>query len=183
MKDKKIEVVKNWPELKSVRDIQIFIGFANFYQWFIWGFNKIVVPLISILKTTKTLDLAQRDNDNKVVENGGDRNLSKSKKSKNAKSGIQMHIEATREPTFPTPGTRKAFNKLRQVFTKDPILLHFDPEYHIWIKTNASGYVIGKIINQLTSDLVILDSESNLTQYNFGQWHPIAYLFRKMIPA
>ena len=31
MEDKQIEVVKNWPEPTSVRDIQVFIGFVNFY--------------------------------------------------------------------------------------------------------------------------------------------------------
>ena len=31
MEDKKINVVKNWPELKFVRDIQIFLSFASFY--------------------------------------------------------------------------------------------------------------------------------------------------------
>ena len=35
MEDKRIEAVKNWPEPKSVRDIQVFIGFANFYRRFI----------------------------------------------------------------------------------------------------------------------------------------------------
>lgn len=28
---KKIEIIKNWPELMSIHDIQMFIGFANFY--------------------------------------------------------------------------------------------------------------------------------------------------------
>ena len=31
MEDERIEAVKNWPEPTSVRDIQVFIGFANFY--------------------------------------------------------------------------------------------------------------------------------------------------------
>ena len=31
MEVKKIEIVKDWPELKSVRNIQVFLGFANFY--------------------------------------------------------------------------------------------------------------------------------------------------------
>ena len=31
IEDKRIEVVRNWPEPKSVRDIQVFIAFANFY--------------------------------------------------------------------------------------------------------------------------------------------------------
>ena len=30
-----IEAVKKWPELQSVQDIQVFLGFTNFYQWFI----------------------------------------------------------------------------------------------------------------------------------------------------
>ena len=31
IKAKKIEVVKDWPKSKSVQDIQVFLGFANFY--------------------------------------------------------------------------------------------------------------------------------------------------------
>lgn len=31
MEDKQIETVKDWREPQSVRDIQVFLGFANFY--------------------------------------------------------------------------------------------------------------------------------------------------------
>ena len=110
MEDEKIEVVRNWPEPKSVQDIQVFIDFANFYRRFIQGFSKIAAPLTSMLKTTGSSDRAQRDDDDEVVGDGGDRNLSKSKKSK---SGIPKHIRATGKPTFPTPGAREAFNQLR----------------------------------------------------------------------
>ena len=121
-----------------------------------------------MLKTTGSSDLAQRDNDDEVV-GGGDRNLSKSKKSKNTKSGIQTRIGATGEPTFLIPGAGEAFNQLRQAFTKAPILQHFDPECHIWIESDASGYAIGGVRSQLTSDQVTLDSKSNLTKTsNFG---------------
>ena len=63
-----------------------------------------------MLKTTGSLNSAQRDNGNEVVGGHDDRNLLKSKKSKNAKSGNQTCIGATGEPTFLTLGTRKAFN-------------------------------------------------------------------------
>ena len=52
IEDKKIEAVKSWPEPKSVQDIQVFIGFANFYWRFIQGFSKIAAPLTSMLKTS-----------------------------------------------------------------------------------------------------------------------------------
>lgn len=35
MQDKRIETVRNWPEPKLVKDIQVFLGFANFYYCFI----------------------------------------------------------------------------------------------------------------------------------------------------
>ena len=35
MEGERIEAVKQWPELQSVRDIQVFLGFANFYWRFI----------------------------------------------------------------------------------------------------------------------------------------------------
>ena len=51
MKAKKIEIVKEWPKPKLVRDIQVFLGFANFYRQFIQGFNRIAAPLTLMLKT------------------------------------------------------------------------------------------------------------------------------------
>lgn len=40
MEEERIEAVKAWVEPKSVRDIQVFLGFANFYRCFIKGFSK-----------------------------------------------------------------------------------------------------------------------------------------------
>ena len=129
-----------------------------------------------MLKTTGSSDLAPGELGTDEVVGGGskadDRNPIK--KSKNTKSRIQMHIGVTREPTFLTPGTKNAFNQLKQVFTKAPILQHFDLECHIRIETNALGYAIRGVLNQLTSDHLISGQ---------GQWHPVVYFFRKMIPA
>ena len=50
IKDKKIEVSKNWFETKSIRDIWVFLIFANFYQCFIQGFSKIAGSPTLILK-------------------------------------------------------------------------------------------------------------------------------------
>ena len=56
MEAKKIEVVKDWPKPKLVRNIQIFLEFANFYWQFIQSFSRIATPLTSILKTSGLSD-------------------------------------------------------------------------------------------------------------------------------
>ena len=71
---------------------------------------------------------------------------------------------------FFTPVAKLAFTKLRQAFIKAPIFHHFDPEHHIRIEMNVSGYAIGRVFSQLTLD------------YS-GRWHPVTYFSRKMILA
>ena len=51
IEDKKIEAVKQWPEPQLVRDIQVFLKFANFYQQFIQGFSRIAALFTVMLKT------------------------------------------------------------------------------------------------------------------------------------
>lgn len=70
--------------------------------------------------------------------------------------------------SFLTPNAKKMFNHLRQAFNEAPILWHFVPECHIRIESDASGYAIGGVLSQLT---------------DLGQWHPVAYFLRMMIPA
>lgn len=57
------------------------------------------------------------------------------------------NIKVTEEPNFPTPEARLAFNLLRQIYTKVLIFQHVDPECHILIQTNASGYAISDVLN------------------------------------
>ena len=37
MDPKKIELVKNWPAPTNVQELQGFLGFANYFHKFIWG--------------------------------------------------------------------------------------------------------------------------------------------------
>ena len=52
IEDKKIKMIRDRPKPRSMRDIPVFLRFANFYQCFIQGFSKIVKPLTSMLRTT-----------------------------------------------------------------------------------------------------------------------------------
>jgi RNase H-like domain found in reverse transcriptase len=41
----KVKVIQDWPEPRKVKDIQSFLGFANFYRRYIHNYSDIVVPL------------------------------------------------------------------------------------------------------------------------------------------
>ena len=194
IEDERIEVVKQWPKPQSVRDIQVFLGFANFYRRFIQGFSRIAAPLTSMLKTSGSTEPSTRPGEG-VVGVGGDSRAGrdgidgsgmddvevdggevevdevgkkgrKTSKSKNSSKSKK----AVGPSDFLTPGAKLAFTKLRQAFLKAPILHHFDPERHIRIETDVSDYAIGRVLSQLTLD----DS---------GRWHLVPFFSRKMIPA
>ncbi len=51
IKEKQIKAICDWPKSQSVCDIQVVLGFANFYWQFIYGFSRLAAPLILMLKT------------------------------------------------------------------------------------------------------------------------------------
>ena len=50
----KVKVIQEWPQPRSVRDIQSFLGFANFYRRFIHGYSDIVIPLTRLTRKAVT---------------------------------------------------------------------------------------------------------------------------------
>jgi hypothetical protein len=50
MDPKKVEAVTAWPIPQSQHDIQVFLGFANFYRKFINEYSHVVAPLTALLK-------------------------------------------------------------------------------------------------------------------------------------
>src|SRR6267154_1965864 len=50
MSPDKIQTVCDWPEPRKVKDIQSFLGFANFYRRFIYNYSDIVVPLTRLTR-------------------------------------------------------------------------------------------------------------------------------------
>ena len=51
MNPKKFKTITNWPILKTVKQIQFFLGFTNFYRQFIHHYANLALPLNSL--TTK----------------------------------------------------------------------------------------------------------------------------------
>ncbi|XP_053486038.1 uncharacterized protein LOC128610642 [Ictalurus furcatus] len=50
MDQRKIQAVVEWPTPRTVRELQRFLGFANFYRRFIRDFSKVAQPLTSLLR-------------------------------------------------------------------------------------------------------------------------------------
>ena len=45
MEKEKVQGVIEWPVLRSIKNIQKFLGLANYYRWFVKDFAKIAKPL------------------------------------------------------------------------------------------------------------------------------------------
>ncbi len=172
MKEKRIKAVRDWLEPQSVRDIQVFLGFANFYRRFIRNFSRIAAPLALMLRTTnesigdetQSTQPENQDAPSAASRAGGGRvggsfeNLSttaksakfkKSKSTKPKKSDLLKtnFAKINSRTDFLTPKAKKTFIHLQKAFTEAPIQRHFDPERHIQIETDASEYAIGGILS------------------------------------
>jgi len=120
MESDRISTIEDWPTPKSVWDIQVLLGFANFYRRFIWKYANITLPLTELLRKTETARAPR-------ASEGPLRPAPK--------------WEWTREAEL-------AFRNLKKAFTEAPILQHFDPAKPIILQTDASGFAIAGILNQ-----------------------------------
>ena len=50
MNKEKVEVVCNWPEPKSFKQLREFLGFTGYYRQFLKGYASITKPLTNLLK-------------------------------------------------------------------------------------------------------------------------------------
>ena len=50
MSTEKVKAISDWLEPWKVKDIQSFLGFANFYHCFIHNYSNIVVPLTRLTR-------------------------------------------------------------------------------------------------------------------------------------
>ena len=62
MEEERIDAMKNWVKPKSICDIQVFLGFANFYRHFIQSFNRIAVLLTLMLRMSSTSTMQKQIN-------------------------------------------------------------------------------------------------------------------------
>ena len=46
----KIGIIEGWPTLRNISEVQLFLGFVNFYCRFIEKYSEITISLINLIK-------------------------------------------------------------------------------------------------------------------------------------
>ncbi|CAN2390671.1 K02A2.6-like, partial [Pristimantis euphronides] len=63
MDSSKIQAIQDWPAPKNVKEVQRFIGFANFYRRFIRNFSEVVSPITQLTQKKKAFSWSPQAQD------------------------------------------------------------------------------------------------------------------------
>ena len=108
MKEEKMKGILGWLTPKSVKDVQKFLGLANYYHQFIEGFAFIARPLHNIVKKDQKWDWTERQ--------------------------------------------KEAFRKLKEKFTKEPVLVAPDLNKKMRVEVDVSDYATEGILSMECED-------------------------------
>ena len=128
MEKEKVKGVLEWPTPKCVKDIQKFLGLANYYRRFIEGFATVARPLHDLVKKDKKWDWTERQ--------------------------------------------ERAFQELKEQFTKEPVLAALDINKKMRGEVDVSNYATGGVLSMECEDrlwrpVVFLSKSLNETERNY----------------
>ena len=108
MQKKKVEGVLNWPAPRNIKEVQKFLGLANYYRRFIRDFTRIAVLL---------------------------------------------HILVRKEQKWKWKKEQEeAFERLKAVFTTEPVLAILDIDREMKVEADASDYATGGVLSTKCED-------------------------------
>ena len=138
MDPEKVSAVMDWETPTCIRDVQCFLGFANFYRRFIEGFSRTCTPLFNLLKKADS-----------TSPNYPDGSAIPVKQRAGATPPDKPVKSAPREKApFPwNDDCDRVFEELKNKFCTAPILKHFDPELETILETDASDYLVSGILS------------------------------------
>jgi hypothetical protein len=53
MESDQVAAIAEWPTPKTYREVQVFLGFANFYRRFVKSYSSVVAPMTGLMKGAK----------------------------------------------------------------------------------------------------------------------------------
>jgi hypothetical protein len=148
----RVKTIQDWPEPESYRDIQVFLGFANFYRRFVFNYSEVVRPLVDHMTA------AQKPPEGQATAAPG-------KKKKGPRKGPTKFYKAWSWPA----NVAQAFHAIRERFMDAPVLRHFDPLKEVMVITDASDFAMAAILLQPQ------DTEINSERHR----QPVAFWSRK----
>lgn len=63
MCEDKVQTIKDWPIPKNIKEVQSFLGFANFYRRFIGDYSRIAGPLTALTRKDQVFSWNPQTND------------------------------------------------------------------------------------------------------------------------
>ncbi len=54
--NKKIEIIKYWPQSMNIKEVRGFFKFVNFYRHFVERFERLTISFIKLIKNDKTFE-------------------------------------------------------------------------------------------------------------------------------
>ena len=121
MEEDKVKGVIDWPTSKRVKDVQKFLGLANYYCWFIQNFTAIARPLHDMIKKDQKWNWMEKQ--------------------------------------------KKAFEELKEKFTKKPVLAALNLDKKMRMEVDASDYAMEGMLSMKCED---------------GKWRLVAFLSKSL---
>src|SRR6266481_4346129 len=57
----KVATIQGWPEPRNVHDVQLFLGFTNFYHRFIADYSQLTLPLTNLCKKATPWNFSEKE--------------------------------------------------------------------------------------------------------------------------
>ena len=118
----KVQEVIEWLVPKIIKDVQKFLGLANYYQQFVKDFEKIMKLLYEMMRKEMKWSWRERQ--------------------------------------------QRMFEKLKERFTTEPVLVTLDLDKEMRIKADASDFVMGGVLSM---------------KYEDEKWRPVAYISKSLM--
>ncbi|SLM36296.1 gag polymerase env [Lasallia pustulata] len=142
----RIRAVEEWLPPQDVHQLQVFLGFVNFFRRFIKNYSQIAAPLLNLLKT---------GNNKKEI-------------------GVKVRQVNIVPALFPLSKTAlEMFKALKEAFKSTPLLRYFDENKPMRVETDASAFTIGRILTKKDTETRYGTGEQELlaiklTEYDFN---------------
>ena len=141
----KVSAIKDWPIPTTVKEVKSFLGFSGFYRRFIPDYASIAKPLNDL-----TIGYYPRGS-----------------KPKKVKSGVATLTLSSKISHKWSEKQQKAFDKLREVLTSNPILGLPDKSKPFELHVDASGTGLGGVLYQDNKVIAYASRGLNRTEANY----------------